>query len=65
MAESYEAAHARLAVECLAAVHARAKMVADGRLPRLPAPSSMAAADRSYLETVSRLCDGLEKVVQT
>ena len=65
MVESYEAAHAGLAVECFAAAHVRAKMVADGRLPRLPATSGMAAADRSYLETVSRLCDGLEKVIQT
>ena len=64
LGESYEAAHARLAVECMAAACARTKLIAEGRLPRLPG-ASQAAADRSYLETVSRLCDGLEKVMQS
>ena len=64
LGESYEAAHARLAVECMAAACARTKLLAEGRLPRLPG-ASQAAADRSYLETVSRLCDGLEKVIQS
>ena len=38
--------------------------MAAGRLPRLPG-ASQTAADRSYLETVSRLSDGLEKVLQS
>ncbi len=62
LGESYEAAHARLAVACLAAAHARMKSIGEGRLPALPG-ASQAAADFSYLETVRRLCDGLEKVV--
>ena len=64
LAESYEAAHARLAAECMAVACARRKLMAAGRLPRLPG-ASQTAADRSYLETVSRLCDGLEKVLQS
>jgi hypothetical protein len=62
LGESYEATHARLAVACLAAARSRMKMIGEGRLPTLPGVSQ-AAADFSYLETVRRLCDGLEKVV--
>jgi hypothetical protein len=61
---TYEAAHARLAVTYLATTRTRMQMVAEGRLPAL-AGASQAAADLSYLETVRRLCEGLEKVLQS
>jgi hypothetical protein len=64
LGESYEATHARLIVCCLAAADTRMQRIAEGRLPTLPA-ASQAAADFSYLETVRRLCEGLEKVVQS
>jgi hypothetical protein len=35
-----------------------------GTIARLPAPSQ-AAADHSYIRTVERLCEGLEKVLET
>ena len=64
LADSYEAAHARLVADYLATTVARLKMVADGKLPRLP-PASQAAADRSYVRTTTRLYQGLEKTVQS
>ena len=60
--ETYEAAHARLAAECVAVIHERQRLQARGRLPRLPEVSQI-AADRSYVDTAVRLCDGLEAVL--
>ncbi len=64
LAHTYEAAHARLAIECSATAQARKKMLAEGRLPALPEPSQ-AAADQSYFDTASRLREGLEKVLKS
>lgn len=61
---SYRAAHARLAVETHAAAAERARRLATGKLPRLESEASQRAADRSYLETVARLCEGLEKQLE-
>ncbi len=62
LADSYEAAHARLAIDMLAAYHRRLERLADGTLKPLP-PASQVAADKSYLVTVMRLCDGLAKTL--
>ena len=62
LGESSEAAHARLVVQCYVAAHERAGLVANGRIARLPG-ASQAAADALYLNTVARLCDGLDKVM--
>jgi len=62
LGESYEAAHARLAVECWAAMCERAALQARGALPALP-PPSRDAANRSYLEATQRLCRGLEQTI--
>lgn len=64
LAESYEAAHARLAVEYLAATCQRLKMLSEGRLERLSGQSQY-AADKSYLSTTVKLCEGLERTVAT
>ena len=60
--DAYEAAHARLAVNCLLAAHERAELLAAGKLTALP-PRSEAAADKLYLSTPTKLCDGLEKLL--
>jgi hypothetical protein len=60
--DGYEAAHARLVVNCLLAAHERAELLAAGKLTALP-PRSEAAADKLYLSTPMRLCDGLEKLL--
>jgi len=62
LGESYEAAHARLAVGCLAAAQTRLKMLADGKLNKLPEDSQY-AADKSYFSTAAKVCEGLEKVL--
>lgn len=62
LGDSYEAAHARLAVEALAAFTARLTLLAEGKLPPLPEPSAY-AADKCYLSTATKLCDGLAKTL--
>lgn len=61
--ESYEAAHARLAVRCAATWHERIRLLAEGKLGRLPEPSQ-SAADMAYFNTAMRLGEGLQKVVE-
>jgi hypothetical protein len=61
--ESYEAAHARLAVRYLATCQQRMKLLAQGKLKRLP-EESQHAADKSYFATAAKLCQGLEKVLE-
>lgn len=60
--DTYEAAHARLAVRYLATCQKRLQMLAEGKLGRL-APPSQYAADRSYFNTAAKLCEGLEKTL--
>jgi hypothetical protein len=62
--DAYEAAHARLAVNCLLAARRRAELLSAGRLTALP-PRSEAAADKLYLSTPLKLCDGLEKLLNS
>jgi hypothetical protein len=62
--ESYEAAHARLALDYISTVYERRKLQSDGKLPQLPEPSQT-AADKCYVDTAIKLCDGLENVIQS
>lgn len=62
LGETYEAAHARLVGEAVAASRRRFRLISEGKIPALPEPSRI-AADRSYLEAAARLCDGLEKTL--
>jgi hypothetical protein len=63
LANSYEAAHARLAIDCVAVAHERAAKLASGALKPLPEAASEAAADKCYADTAQKLCDGLEKTL--
>ncbi|MBI5095012.1 MAG: hypothetical protein HZB26_21585 [Candidatus Hydrogenedentes bacterium] len=63
LSETYEAAHARLAIDCVATAHERAAKLASGALKPLPDAASEAAADKSYADTAAKLCDGLEKAI--
>jgi len=63
LASSYEAAHARVAVECVAAVSQRRQLIAEGKVKPLP-DGREAAAERAYVDTATKLCDGLEKVLK-
>jgi len=62
LGETYEARHAKLVVDYIAAVHDRDKLKKEGRLPQLPEASQI-AADRSYLDAADRLAQGLDKVL--
>jgi len=63
LGESYEAAHAQLAVEAVEVIHERHAMIADGKLAQLAAPSQ-AAADQSYEDTAAKLMEGLEAAIK-
>jgi hypothetical protein len=63
LADTYEAAHAKLALDCLATTHARLSLLAQGKLKPLANPVSQAAADQSYLDTTRKLADGLAQVL--
>ena len=65
LGESYEAAHARLVVRYLDVCHQRMKMLVDGTLQPLASDASQYAADKSYVVTALRHCDGLEKVLES
>lgn len=62
LGDTYEAAHARLAVAFLATTHQRLVLLDQGGLERLPQASQL-AADRLYLSTTEKLCEGLEQVL--
>lgn len=62
LGDTYEAAHARLILAQWLTVLKRMELQRAGNLPRLP-ERSQEAADKSYLDTLSRLCDGLRKVL--
>jgi hypothetical protein len=64
LGETYEAAHGRWVVTCLATAHQRARGIAEGRLARLP-DRAQAAADRLYLATAERLLAGLTRRLET
>lgn len=63
LADAYEAAHARLALDCLATAHTRLSRLGQGTLKPLANPVSQAAADELYLDTTRKLMDGLAKVL--
>ena len=58
LADRYEAAHARLAIRSADVALRRLELLAQGKIPRLPAPSQT-AADRSYFTAAARLTEGL------
>jgi hypothetical protein len=62
LGDRYEAAHARLAIECAAAARRRQDMLSEGKLARLP-EGSQEAADASYIQTTQRLLEGIESVL--
>ena len=64
LGESYEAAHAQLILDAIRAAHERQNLLAAGKLPHLP-EVSQTAADRSYVETTTRLCEGLEALMKS
>ena len=62
LADTYEAAHAKWAVDYFNICRRRAKLQAEGKLKPLP-PESQKAAEACYIQTTAKLCEGLEKVL--
>jgi hypothetical protein len=63
LGDTYEAAHARLAIQCLATAHARLRRLSQGQLKPLPDASSQSAADQLYLDTARKLARGLAATI--
>ena len=64
LGETYEAAHAKLAVDYISAIKTRQQLLSEGKLKLLP-EASQVAADESYIDTAQKLCTGLEKVLES
>jgi hypothetical protein len=64
LGRSYVAAHAQLALRCIETAHVHFKRVEEGSIVLLP-EASQKAADQSYIDTARKLCEGLEKVMET
>ncbi len=62
--QTFEAAHAQLVLDCARSVAKRDDLKRAGQLQPLPAASQI-AADKLFVETVFRLCDGLEAKLET
>lgn len=62
LGNSYEAAHARLAVQCVITAHVRRQMLAVKMLEPLPDPSAT-AADKAYIGAAFDLYKGLVAVL--
>jgi hypothetical protein len=58
LADSYEAAHAKLAIRAIEVIPERQQLIEKGAIAKLPA-ASQAAADKSYVDTANKLYDGL------
>jgi hypothetical protein len=63
LSEKYEARHATLVAQYADMIEKRKEMLAGGELKPLPEPAQ-AAADRSYEDTIVKLCQGLESVLK-
>ncbi len=59
---TYEAAHARLAVNAINAIAERNRLDVEAKLPSLQEPTK-SAADKLYVDTALKLCQGLEKTL--
>jgi hypothetical protein len=64
LSQSYEAAHARLALAYFETCRERIRRLSSGEMVRLP-EASQPAADRSYFATAAKLSEGLEKVMES
>ncbi|MBI4552343.1 MAG: hypothetical protein HY710_08775 [Candidatus Latescibacteria bacterium] len=64
LGDRYPAAHARLALNCLATLHDRQRLLAQGTIQSLP-EASQRAADQSYVDTVNKFYEGLDAVLDS
>jgi hypothetical protein len=63
--DGFEIAQAKLALEYIVTVRQRMTLLQEGKITRLAAEESQAAADESYRETARRLYHGLHRVITT
>ncbi len=64
LSATYEAAHARLALDCANQMHDRLQLLASGNLRPLTNAASQAAANQLYFDTTRKLTEGLYRVLE-
>jgi len=64
LGESYEEAHAKLTLDCIATIQKRRKLLDEGKISELPAQSQK-AADLSYIDTAVKHCAGLTTALES
>jgi len=64
LGEGYEAAHAKLVLDCARAATERRELAQAGKLRVLPG-TTQAAAEKLYGDTVAKLCAGLEATLKS
>ncbi len=64
LAETYEAAHAKLALDCVATIREHCKLLEKGKIKELPAQSQR-AAELSYIDTAVKHCTGITTVLES
>jgi len=64
LGETYEALHVSLALEYIATIDERQKLLSEGKIRKLE-EASQTAADKCYVDTAIKLYDGLEKVIKS
>ena len=64
LGETYEAAHAQLALDFIETTRLRHSQLQSGQIKPLPGPAQ-AAADQLYDDTARKLCNGLDALLKT
>ena len=64
LADTYEASHARLALDAIHVAYERAQLISDGKIKSL-AERSQKAADQSYIDSAKKLFDGLDRIIES
>ncbi len=64
LGDTYEAQHAQLALDSVAAISERQRLASEGKLAVLEA-SRQTAANQLYVDTALKICQGLDRVLQS
>ncbi len=64
LGDTYEAAHSKLILDFAEVTAVRRELLKADKINRLPEPTQT-AADKSYDETLTKLCNGLESVLKS
>jgi len=64
LAETYEATHVKLAIDCIGTIREHRKLLDEGKIKELP-EQSQRAAELSYIDTAVKHCTGLTTALES